>query len=214
MDKNDDQKLFISNNQLSAKTIKATKNKLNKSKSKENNDSDDEVIYSDDENPIINSQPQKASKLTNDFINKKRKRSEIRNFKNNPHYISDTADAANSKSLWGNEKPLALEELTLNIMPDDEGHKKSKLVWDQKKRNFIMGQKDSQGNIIKKNEAGVRVKKGEKMDAYKKWSKKNKIKIQGLGEIENKTVVDNASTFFNDRRLKKNSNTSKLYQVY
>jgi len=52
------------------------------------------------------------------------------------------------------------------------------------------------------------------MDAYKKWSKKNKIKIQGLGEIENKTVVDNASTFFNDRRLKKNSNTSKLYQVY
>jgi len=74
-----------------------------------------------------------------------------------------------------------------------------------------MGQRDSLGNIIKKNESGVRIKKGEKMEAYKKWTKKNKIKIQGLGEIENKTVVDNASTFFNERRKKKNEqNLSKI----
>jgi len=59
------------------------------------------------------------------------------------------------------------------------------------------------GNIIRKNEAGVQIKKGEKASAYKKWTKNTKIKVQGAGEVEDASVVKNAGTFFSDRRHKK-----------
>ena len=52
------------------------------------------------------------------FLGKKIKRSQIKNFKNPTQYISDTKDTTNSKSLWGGEKPLELNEVTLNINTD------------------------------------------------------------------------------------------------
>lgn len=140
------------------------------------------------------------------LLGRKIKRSQIRNFKNNPHYISEKDQVQNKKSLWGNEKPITLDELTLNLLPDnDDGSNiKKKLVWDNKKKNFIKAKVDKKGNIIKKNEAGVKIKKDNKIQSqFTKWKKKNRANIQKIGEIENETYVMNAQSRFKDRKINK-----------
>jgi len=53
----------------------------------------------------------------------------MKNFKVNSQFIMNKADTAMSKKLWGVEKPLSLEELTINILPDthDQLRKKAKI---------------------------------------------------------------------------------------
>jgi len=79
----------------------------------------------------------------------------MRNFKDNPHYVTETKQ---TKSLWGDEKPLTLDELTINLIPDEE-KTQQKTVWDAKKKKFIKGNVDKNGQLIRKNEAGVIIKK-------------------------------------------------------
>ena len=82
-----------------------------------------------------------------------------------------------SEKLWGNEVPIDLNELTLNMVPDDSMDKKkvSKYAWNEKKNKFVTGQTDSKGNLLKKNEAGVRVKVDDKKpSSFKKWLSRNK----------------------------------------
>jgi ATP-dependent RNA helicase DDX54/DBP10 len=139
-----------------------------------------------------------------DFLGKKQKRSQIRNFRNNPQFITEKQDK--STSLWGDEKPISLDELTLNIVPDDDNlHKRKKLVWDPKKKNFIKGNVDSRGKLIKMNEAGKAIKKGDKdPKLFQKWKKKNQIKsIPKVGELENDKLVNQASNIFRERKLAK-----------
>ena len=71
-----------------------------------------------------------------DLLKNKRKRSKIRNFKENPHYVLEKS--VPSTNLWGSERPLNLEELTVNIIPDDQSSKKQKFVWDTKKKTLHM----------------------------------------------------------------------------
>lgn len=155
------------------------------------------------------------------LLGRKVKRSQIRNFRSNPNYIADSKDAQNQiskKSLWGDEKPITLDELTMNILPDnDEGsNNKKKLVWDNKKKNFIRGKVDNKGNIIKKNESGVKIKKDDKSPSqFKKWKKKNKANIQKVGETENDIHVANAQSRFKDRKMNRmnksgNNNNKKV----
>jgi len=109
--------------------------------------------------------------------------------------------------LWGDEKPISLDELTLNICPDDDmvnpEHKK-KMVWDNKKKNFVRGNVDRAGQLIKTNESGVRVKKNDKApNSFKRWKSKNHLKIQRVGEFENDKVVTNAQSAFRERKVLK-----------
>jgi hypothetical protein len=143
-----------------------------------------------------------------DLLKNKRKRSKIRNFKENPHYISDKADG--SKNLWGNEKPLDLEELTVNILPDDASNNKQKFVWDPKKKNFTFAKLDEGGKIIRKNESGVKIKEKDKFQAYKKWQKKTKLKIQKVGEEENTKIVNNAYDNLKEKRYLKRTKQSRF----
>ena len=110
-----------------------------------------------------------------DLLKNKRKRSKMRNFKENPHFISEKAIP--NKNLWGGERPLDLEELTVNILPDDEEKmKKQKFVWDPRKKNFTYAKLDEAGKIVRKNESGVKIKDKDKFQAYKNWKKKTKLK--------------------------------------
>ena len=150
------------------------------------------------------------------LLGRKVKRSQIRNFRSNPNYIADSKDAQNQiskKSLWGDEKPITLDELTMNILPDnDEGsNNKKKLVWDNKKKNFIRGKVDNKGNIIKKNESGVKIKKDDKSPSqFKKWKKKNKANIQKVGETENDIHVANAQSRFKDRKMNRMNKSGNI----
>lgn len=149
----------------------------------------------------------KSNQEKKDFLGKKIKRSQVRNFRNNPNFISDSKD--HKKSLWGDEKPISLDEVTLNLLPDnDEGNKK-KIVWDNKRKNFVKGTTDGKGNIIKKNEAGKRIKKDDKTPSvFKKWKKKNRTGIQKVGEMENDTAVSNAKSRFKDGKMNRMNRSS------
>jgi ATP-dependent RNA helicase DDX54/DBP10 len=142
--------------------------------------------------------------LKKDFLGKKVKRSQMRNFKNNPHYVTEKADK--DKSLWGDEKPISLDELTLNIVPDDDNlQKRKKIVWDPKKKNFVKGNVDKSGKLVKTNESGKQIKKGDKNpQLFQKWKKKNQMKsIPKVGDLENDKIVNHASNIFRERKSSK-----------
>ncbi len=148
------------------------------------------------------------------LLGRKVKRSQIRNFRNNPNFISESKEplhSNNKKNLWGDEKPITLDELTLNMLPDndDGSNQRKKTVWDPKKKNFIKAKVDKRGNILKKNESGVKIKKDDKSPSqFKRWKKKNKANIQKVGEIENDIHVQNAQARFKDRKMNRMNKSS------
>jgi ATP-dependent RNA helicase DDX54/DBP10 len=165
----------------------------------------DEVSDEDDEDEmprknknLVNVKPQQK----NEFLGKKIKRSQIKDFKNNSQYIKDSKSEDN---LWGDEKPITLDELTLNFVPDDDHlSNKKKLVWDPKKKNFVKSKVDREGKIIRTNEAGVKVKSKDKNPhAYKNWQKKNKLRVQKTGEMENERIATSAGDMFRERKISK-----------
>ncbi len=167
-------------------------------------DADDE-----EEDNVFTDYESKDKNKSNTLLGKKVKRSKLKNFKSNSQFVSDTKQI-NSKSLWGDEKPLSLDELTLNILPDDD-HLKStkKTVWDPKKKNFVRGKVDKSGKLIKTNEAGVKIKSKDKNPrAYQTWKKKNKLRVQNVGEMENDKIINNADNMFKERKMNKRMKTS------
>jgi ATP-dependent RNA helicase DDX54/DBP10 len=158
-----------------------------------------------------NQKEKEKKNVKNEFLGKKIKRSQVRNFRNNPNFISDNKESiSNKKSLWGDEKPITLDEITLNLLPDnDEGVNKKKIVWDNKKKNFVKGTGDRKGNLIKKNESGKRINKDDKTPSvFKKWKKKNKASIQRVGETENEMAVTNAKSRFKDGKMNRLNKSS------
>ena len=139
------------------------------------------------------------------LLGKKIKRSKIQNFKNLSQCISGTKEEnrENSLKLWGGERPLELEELTMNINTDDTYEKVKKTVWNNKKKTFETHMLDKLGNKIK-NESGLNIKKNENFHPYKEWKKKSKLSIQNAGEIENKNFVKNVKERIIERRENKN----------
>jgi len=158
------------------------------------NEENDKQIANDNDPDLDNSE---------NLLQNKRKRGKMKNFKVNSQFIMNKADTAMSKKLWGVEKPLSLEELTINILPDthDQLRKKPKFVWDPKKKRFTYAKLDENRNIIRKNESGVKIKEADKFKAYKNWRKKTKLKIQNVGEVEKKEIVDGAKiNYFNRKK--------------
>lgn len=70
-----------------------------------------------------------------------------------------------SHSLWGEEERTFLEDVTLNLMPDDEAGKdiKGKTVskWDSKTKKYILMKVDRDGKVLKdkRNESGAKISK-------------------------------------------------------
>ena len=147
---------------------------------------DDKIFEEEQKNLEENNKKIEQMKL----LGKKIKRSKIQNFKNMEQCISSTKEENKEKEmkLWGGEKPIELEELTMNINTDDTYEKVKKTVWNTKKKTFETHMLDKFGNKIK-NESGLNIKKNENYHPYKVWKKKSKLSIQNVGEIENKNFV-------------------------
>jgi hypothetical protein len=71
----------------------------------------------------------------------------------------------NHSSLWGSGEKSFLEDVTLNLMGDDDAKKGLKgqtaMKWDAVKKKYILKKVDRDGKVIaeKKNEAGVKISK-------------------------------------------------------
>jgi len=126
------------------------------------------------------------------------KRRDMENF-----FMANTkADAEGEKgfttkeSSHGKDRLQRIEEMVLEMDPDDEGglvKKRGVLRWDKRKKKFI---KDFDGNPMDKrgesknrmNEAGRKIEKGYKTGLYERWKDKSKAQIQREGEDEDKSA--------------------------
>ena len=172
---------------------------------------EDDKIY-EEEQKEIEENNKKIEELK--LLGKKVKRSKIRNFKNLSQYISNQKEENNeiSKNLWGGEKPIELEELTMNINTDDTYERVKKTVWNSKKKTFQTQMVDGFGNKIK-NESGQMIKKSDKYHPYKEWKKRSKLSIQSVGEIENQTHIRNVKERILERKeSKKSKSTLKSFE--
>lgn len=183
----DEKDIIIESNQ--------SKNELNKSKSKKQNINVEEEI-----------------KVNNDnMLNKKRNL--LKDYKDSKNYISNTK--IKGQSLWGEEEPVDLTEVTLNLVSDDVSKMKStKYAWNEEKKKFVTGVTDSKGNL-KKNESNKVIKHSDKKpDYFKRWKSKNRDKLQNFGEMENKKPFEYRNNKFNrNNNDEKNNYSNKSKNV-
>lgn len=96
------------------------------------------------------------------------KRSQIEDFKDGKNFIGheqplDAEGKVNKSQLWGEHERNFLEDVTINLIPDDEAalglKAKTHMKWDAKKKRYMLKKVDRDGNIVrdKKNEAGVKI---------------------------------------------------------
>lgn len=95
-------------------------------------------------------------------------------------------DKANSSSLWGDNEKNFLEDVTLNLVPDEDAMKNMKGVtcmkWDKEKKRYILKKVDRDGKVMaeKKNESGQKITKAmkekKKEDSiFKKWQERTHL---------------------------------------
>lgn len=127
-------------------------------------------------------------------------------FKDEQHFVlgqkaNVNEDKANASSLWNEGEKNFLEDVTMNVLPDDEngikGFKgRTTMKWDNVKKRYMLKQVDRDGKVIaeKKNEAGVKIskkmKEKEKVSIYKKWQEKTHLSLQKTGEMEDTKTID------------------------
>lgn len=107
----------------------------------------------------------------------------------------------NQSSLWGEHEKNFLEDVTMNLIPDEDASKnfkgKTAMKWDAQKKRYILKKVDREGKVIaeKRNESGQKItkkmkenKKGEGI--YKKWQQKTHLNLQKAGEQEDTKAIE------------------------
>lgn len=146
---------------------------------------------------------------------KRQKRSDFkddRNFITEKRMETAHSSKANDSSLWTSNEKDFLEDVTLNLIPDDEAlNVKGKTVmkWDKLKKRYMLKKVDRDGQVMteKRNEAGAKItkKNAEKTgnNIYKKWQKETHLSLQRVGEKENKSLVKQARNANESRKMVK-----------
>ena len=122
--------------------------------------------------------------------------------------------------MWGKDEKFNMEDLNLNLLPDDEKSllkTSQSMKWDSKKKKYVQVNVRHDGSTLK-NEAGKKInyKRDKDPELYKKWVRRTHLKIQDtgkepkilysfvliyiLGEQEDRRTVDNAQSFHKGRR--------------
>ncbi len=111
-----------------------------------------------------------------DEQSKRVKRSQLGDYKDKRLYMSTerstgkdgydpSTGKVNTSSLWGEDERAFLEDVTLNLVPDDDAMMDTKgktvMKWDSTKRRHVLMKVDRDGKIIKekRNESGAKITK-------------------------------------------------------
>lgn len=118
------------------------------------------------------------------YANGKQKRSKLDDFKDSKNFIEPkkaltSEQKANSSTLWGEGEKNFLEDVTMNLVPDEDAIKNIKgttaMKWDAAKKRYMLKKVDREGRVIaeRRNEAGKKItkkmKEKPKESIYKKW---------------------------------------------
>ena len=123
---------------------------------------------------------------SNPRATKRQKTSETAESHKKAFYITSQKDD-NAENLWGKDEKFNVEDLNLNLLPDDEQSlmkKRQEMKWDSKKRRYVQVEIGQDGKKTK-NEAGkaINYKKDKDPELYKKWMRKTHLKIQDAGML-------------------------------
>lgn len=131
--------------------------------------------------------------------NKRKKLDEIKDSKNfiaGEKPLGPEGEGEGKKSLWEDHERAFLEEVTMNLIPDDEAlaNVKGKTVmkWDKVKKRYTLQKVDRDNKVIreKRNESGAKISdKEERSNIYKKWQQRTHLSLQKTGERENSKLV-------------------------
>ncbi|KAH8583717.1 DEAD DEAH box helicase family [Cryptosporidium sp. chipmunk genotype I] len=124
------------------------------------------------------------------IANKKRKpKKQCNRVKESKHFF---IPYKNSEEEISRSAGLQLESSSFDINPDEEGEmKRQKCVrkWNSKRKRYELLNISKQNSIKKVNESGVKVKGELKCTGqYKKWKANTNLKIQNVGEIEDREL--------------------------
>jgi len=126
----------------------------------------------------------------------------MQDFKAEGAYVSGERDFEGEKgktNLWGDEDKAFLEDVTLNLVADDDIKMaikgKTAMKWDSKKKRYMLKQVDREGRVIveKRNESGAKIsrpKEKSKESIYQKWMKRTHLKLQHTGENEDRKAIE------------------------
>jgi len=150
------------------------------------------------------------------------KRQKLDTFKDKKNFITntkdggqnkDTKDRANESSLWDDHERAFLDDVTLNLIPDDEHNNtkgKTVMKWDKVKKRYMLQKVDREGKIMRerKNESGAKISKKNIMtkdpnEIYKKWQQRTHLTLQKSGEMENAKLVNQARNANESRHMMK-----------
>lgn len=109
----------------------------------------------------------------------------------------------NASSLWGDTEKNFLEDVTMNMLPDEDeamAHIKGKtaMKWDPIKKRYMLKKVDREGRVIaeKRNESGAKItkkmKEKDKESIYKKWQQRTHLTLQKSGEHEDTKTIEQA----------------------
>ena len=102
------------------------------------------------------------------------KRSQLSDFKDKRNFLSHERPTGeydgglgkvNQSSLWGEDERNFLEDVTLNLVPDDDAMMdikgKTVMKWDSTKKRHVLQKVDRDGKVIKekRNESGAKITK-------------------------------------------------------
>ena len=119
---------------------------------------------------------------------------------------------ANRSSLWSENEKSFLENVTMDLIPDDDAlNVKGKTVrkWDKVKKRYTLQKVDREGKVMKerRNESGAKVTNKswakDRNSAYKNWQSRTHLTLQKPGEMENKRLIAQAKTANEGRQMMK-----------
>jgi hypothetical protein len=132
------------------------------------------------------------------------KRSQMSDFKDKKTFLTverstgeydASSGKVNQSTLWGEDERNFLEDVTLNLVPDDDTmmdiRGKTVMKWDSTKKRHVLQKVDRDRKVIKekRNESGAKITKQNAEKAgdqkiYQKWMKRTHLKLQSVGEVE------------------------------
>ena len=175
---------------------------------------------------------QKVAMITavnEDVEHRKIKRSKLDNYKDEGYIAAERIHTtenqkANASALWGDGEKAYLDDVTMDIIPDDDAVKnikgKTAMRWDEKKKRYMLKKVDREGRVIaeRRNESGAKISNKNKKESgsiFKKWQQNTQLNLQRSGEMEDTKAIENAKraneTRKHTRELKRRHG-SELYK--
>lgn len=156
--------------------------------------------------------------INEDAEHRKIKRSKLDNYKEEGYIEAERAittenQKANASALWGDAEKAYLDDVTLNMIPDEEAVKhmkgKTAMRWDNVKKRYMLKKVDREGRVIaeRRNESGAKItnknKEKKQGEIFKTWQQRTHLNLPKTGDMEDPKAIEQAKRANETRKFSK-----------